>query len=371
MNILSDLYQNGEIANDGEDNIATIDTDKTKEEALAEKLAEENLSTEDFIAFLQSYAKTYDIKEDELESILKENQTDVEKVIGDFTIDEIVGAAYLDGLNPQVFADTTNTSLKFITELEYFTETLTKATNEEKLFKIVKNNFTKDDTNSSDQLIRSNYVGWKINIPGVDESGMDITEIKKDKYEYENLNFSVYAPAGQSLKDYKVVVEDGEGETTSYSGSMTEKKGEHYLYSFPIQKDKLTEKGYNIYVVAKAPKKRQNYAIGLKVSPDKNYVNTLVKEYENKFEEFKEKYPLLIKWIDTSDANPYRNGINLIDTRMVYLEPNGWQDLFPYNGFRSLDYNDNIDDTDIMKNRVSMFGNIKEDGQITWTISET
>ena len=69
-----------------------------------------------------------------------------------------MGAAYLDGLNPQVFADTTNTSLKFITELEYFTETLTRATNEEELFEIVKNNFTKDDTNSSDQLIRSNYV---------------------------------------------------------------------------------------------------------------------------------------------------------------------------------------------------------------------
>lgn len=372
LNILSDLYQNGEIANDGEDNIATIDTDKTKEEALAEKLAEENLSTEDFIAFLQSYVKSYDIKEEELEQILKESE--VEKVIADFTIDEIVAAAYLDELNPHVFADTTSPSFsneKFITELEYFTETLTRATNEEELFEIVKNNFTKDDTNSSDQLIRSNYVGWKINIPGVDESGMDITEIKKDKYKYDNLNFSIYAPVGQSLKDYKVVVEDGEGETTSYSGSMTEKKGEHYLYSFPIQKDKLTEKGYNIYVVAKAPKKRQNYAIGLKVSPDKNYVNQLLDEFYENFDELSQKYPFLIKWKDTSDANPYRNGINLIDTRMVYLEPNGWQDLFPYNEFRSLDYNDNITDTDNIKNTVSMFGNIDKNGQITWTISET
>ena len=372
FNILSDLYQNEEIANDGEEDTTTINTDQTKEEALAEKLAEENLSTEDFIAFLQSYVKSYDIKEEELEQILKESE--VEKVIADFTIDEIVAAAYLDELNPHVFADTTSPSFsneKFITELEYFTETLTRATNEEELFEIVKNNFTKDDTNSSDQLIRSNYVGWKINIPGVDESGMDITEIKKDKYKYDNLNFSIYAPVGQSLKDYKVVVEDGEGETTSYSGSMTEKKGEHYLYSFPIQKDKLTEKGYNIYVVAKAPKKRQNYAIGLKVSPDKNYVNQLLDEFYENFDELSQKYPFLIKWKDTSDANPYRNGINLIDTRMVYLEPNGWQDLFPYNEFRSLDYNDNITDTDNIKNTVSMFGNIDKNGQITWTISET
>ena len=374
FNILRDLYKNGEIANDSEEDTTTIKTDKTKEEVLAEKLAEENLSTEDFIAFLKSYVKSYDIKEDQLESLLKENQVEVEKVIGDFTIGEIVAAAYLEGLNPHIFAagdpsveDSDVAIEDFKTELEYYTETLTRATNEQKLFDIVRNS----QPGLTDQAIRNDYVGWMINIPGTDNSHNDITEIKKKKYEYDNLNFSIYAPAGQSLEKYRVVVEDGEDGTTSYSGSMTEKKGEHYIYSFSIPKNKLTEKGYNIYVVAKAPKKRQNYAIGLKVSPDKNYVNTLVKEYENKFEEFKEKYPLLIKWMDTSAANPYRQGINLIDTRMVYLEPKGWQDLFPYNGFRSLDYNDNVTDTDNIKNTVSMFGNIDENGQITWTISET
>ena len=383
FNILADLYKNAEIANDVEENpsekedLPKIDTEKSKDQVLAEKLAEEDLSTEDFIAFLQSYVKSYDIKEDQLESLLKENQVEVEKVIGDFTIEEIVAAAYIEGLNPHIFAGTNKAILeanfsneKFITELEYSAETLTRATNEDKFFEIVRSNSTDD---LSDQEIRNDYVGWKINIPGTDNSGNDITEFKKDKYEYDNLNFSIYAPAGQSLEDYKVVVEDGQDGTTDYSGSMTEKekKGEHYIYSFSIPKNKLTEKGYNIYVVAKEPKKRQNYAIGLKVSPDKNYVTELAENYKDKFEELKEKYPLLIKWMDTSDANPYRNGINLIDTRMIYSEPNGWQDLFPYNGFSSLDYNDNIDDTDIMKNRVSMFGNIKEDGQITWTISET
>ena len=374
VNILRDLYKNDEIANDSQEDTTTIKTDKTKEKALAEKLAEENLSTEDFITFLQSYVKSYDIKEDQLESLLKDKQAEVEKVIGDFTIDEIVAAAYLEGLNPHIFAADNPTVIEadfddvdFKTELEYYTETLTRATNEQKLFDIVRNS----QPSLTDQAIRNDYVGWKINIPGTDNSGNDITEFKKDKYEYDNLNFSIYAPAGQSLEDYKVVVEDGQDGTTDYSGSMTEKKGEHYIYSFSIPKNKLTEKGYNIYVVAKEPKKRQNYAIGVKISPDKNYVNELVKDFDKDFEELSQKYPFLIKWKDTSAANPYRNGINLIDTRMVYLEPKGWQDLFPYNGFRSLDYNDNIDDTDIMKNRVSMFGNIKEDGQITWTISET
>ncbi len=378
FNILADLYKNAEIENDGEENPSekeeSIDTEKTKEEALEEKLAEEDLSTEDFIAFLKSYVKSYDIKEDQLEALLKGNQVEVEKVIGDFTIDEIVAAAYLEGLNPHIFAGTNKAILdadfsneKFITELEYSAETLTRSTNEDKLFEIVK----KSQSNLSHQQIRSDYVGWKINIPGKDNSGNDITEIKKDKYEYDYMNFSIYAPAGQSLEDYRVVVEDGEGRPTSYSGSMTEKKGEHYLYKFSIPKDKLSEKGYNIYVVAKAEKKRQNYAIGLKIAPDKNYVTEIADNYKEKFEELKKKYPLLIKWIDTSAANPYRNGIELLDTRMVYLEPKGWQDLFPYNGFRSLDYNDNVTDTDNIKNTVSMFGNIDKDGNITWTISET
>ena len=370
FNILSDLYQNEEIATDGEEDTTTINTDQTKEEALAEKLAEENISAENFIAFLKSYAKTYDIEEDDLQAILTENKDEVEKVIGDFTIDEIVAASYLDELNPHVFADTTSPSFsneKFITELEYFTETLTRATNEKKLLEIVKSN----NPNLSDQEIRNDYVGWKINIPGVDKSGMDITEIKKDKYKYGNMNFSVYAPAGQSLEDYKVVVEDGEGGTTSYSGSMTEKKGDHYVFSFSIPKNQLTEKGYDIYVVAKAAKKRQNYAIGLKVAPDQNYINELVDKFDQNFDELSEKYPFLIKWKDTSAANPYRKGINLLDTRMVYVEPKGWQDLFPYNGFRSVDYNDNVTDTDLMKNTVSMFGNIDKEGDIKWTISET
>ena len=375
FNILSDLYKNAEIANDGEENTTTIDTEKSKEEALAEKLGEEDLSTEDFIAFLQSYVKTYDIKEDELESIIKDKQVEVEKLIGDFTIEEIVAAAYLDGFNPHVFAAEDNTNVidsgfaneDFKTELEYYTETLTKATNEQKLFDIVKSN----NSGLSDQQIRSDYVGWKINIPGTDNSGNDITKFKKDKYKYDNLNFSIYAPAGQSLEDYKVVVEDGDGGKTSYSGSMKERKGDHYVYSFSIPKAQLSKEGYNIYVVAKAPKKRQNYAIGLKVSPNKNYINELVDKFDKSFDELSKKYPFLIKWKDTSDANPYRQGINLIDTRMVYLEPNGWQDLFPYNGFRSLDYNDNVTDTDNIKNTVSMFGNIDENGNITWTISET
>lgn len=378
FNILADLYKNAEIANDSEENpsekeeLPKIDTEKSKDQVLAEKLAEEDLSTEDFIRFLQSYVKSYDLEEDDLQSILMDSKDQVEKVIGDFTIDEIVAAAYLEGLNPHIFAagdsiESDFADVDFKTELEYYTETLTRATNEQKLFDIVR----KTQPDLKDHAIRNDYVGWKINIPGTDESGNAITEFTNKKYEYDNLNFSIYAPAGQSLEEYQVVVEDGQGGSTIYSGEMTEKNGEHYLYSFSIPKDQLTVKGYNIYVVAKAPKKRQNYAIGLKVSPDKNYVLPLKKKYEDKFEELKREYPFLIKWMDTSAANPYVKGINLIDTRMVYLEPKGWQDLFPYNEFSSLDYNDNVTDTDNIKNTVSMFGNITEDGQITWTISET
>ena len=371
FNILRDLYKNAEIANDSEEDTTTIKTDKTKEEVLAEKLAEESLSTEDFIQFLQSYAKSYDLEEDDLQEILMDKQDQVEKVIGDFTIDEIVAAAYLSDLNPHVFADTSGPTFsdeKFITELEYFTETLTRATNEDKFFEIVRSNSTEE---LSEQQIRNDYVGWKINIPGKDDSGKNITEIKKEDYDYNNLNFSIYAPKDQGLENYQVVVEDENTGSIINKGELNQVQGSHYIYNFNIAKNQLSENGYNIYVVAKAPKKRQNYAIGLKVAPDKNYINEMVDDFNQDFDELSKKYPLLIKWKDTSAANPYRQGINLIDTRMVYLEPNGWQDLFPYNGFRSVDYNDNVTDTDNIKNTVSMFGNIDKNGNIKWTISET
>lgn len=385
FNILAEIYYSGEDlgldvldTKDSEESLPTIEATKTKEEALAEKLEEDNLDVEKFITFLHSYVKEYDLDEDALENILRENETEVKSIIGEFTIDEIVLSVFLKNIEPNVLATDPNSvnvvdsgfaNERFITELEYFTETLTRGSNINKLYEIARTN--KGDENTSEQLIRNKYVGWRINLPGVDKSGMDIREIKKDKYKYDNMEFSIYAPIDQGLKNYKVVVEDGNNQLVNISNVTTKTDESHYIYGFTIPKNELTEAGYNIYVVAEAAEKRQNYAVGVRVSPDKNYVKTFVDSFDERYEELERKYPFLLKWKDTSAGNPYREGINLLDTRMVYLEPTNWQDMFPYNGFRSVDYNDNTTDTDILKNTVSMFGNITENGNITWTISET
>lgn len=385
FNILAEIYYSGSDlgldvldSNQSEEIPAEIDSSKTKEEVLEEKLAEDNLDVEKFITFLHSYVKEYDLDEDALENILRENETEVKSIIGEFTIDEIVLSVFLKNIEPNVLATDPNSvnvvdsgfaNERFITELEYFTETLTRGSNIDKLYDIARTN--KGEENTSDQIIRNKYIGWRINLPGVDNSGMDIREIKKDKYKYDNMEFSIYAPIDQGLKNYKVVVEDGNGQSVNISNVTTKTDGSHYIYGFTIPKNELTEAGYNIYVVAEAAEKRQNYAVGVRVTPDQNYVKTFVDSFDERYEELERKYPLLLKWKDTSAGNPYNNGINLLDTRMVYLEPTNWQDMFPYNGFRSVDYNDNTTDTDISKNTVSMFGNITENGNITWTISET
>ena len=376
FNILSDLYQNEEIANDGEEDTTTINTDQTKEEALAEKLAEENISAENFIAFLKSYAKTYDIEEDDLQAILTENKDEVEKVIGDFTIDEIVAAAYHEGLNPQILAADENANTpsidfsneKFMTELEYKSESLSRADNIDTLTEIVR----RFDPSSSDQQITDAYVGWRINLPGSDPTGWDLQELKSEKYNFKNLGISLYAPDDQGLRNYYVrITEAGSGRVIS-SGYMKQ-NGSHLTYGTDILKAKLPSDGINIDVVAEAPVKRQSYTIGLRVTPDNNYISDLADKFKGKYEELKQKYPLLIKWMDTDQADAFKPGLNLVDTRMVYLEPASLQEKTPYTPYISKEYTDNNTDTDtgIGKNTFTMYGNIYDDENLEWTISET
>ena len=376
FNILSDLYQNEELANDGEEDTTTINTDQTKEEALAEKLSEENISTEDFIAFLKSYAKTYDLEEDDLQAILMDKQDEVEKLIGDFTIDEIVAAAYHEGLNPQILAADENANTpsidfsneKFMTELEYKSESLSRADNIDTLTEIVR----RFDPSSSDQQITDAYVGWRINLPGSDPTGWDLQELKSEKYNFKNLGISLYAPDDQGLRNYYVrITEAGSGRVIS-SGYMKQ-NGSHLTYGTDILKAKLPSDGINIDVVAEAPVKRQSYTIGLRVTPNNNYISDLANKFKEKYEELQQKYPLLIKWKDTAQADVFKPGLNLVDTRMVYLEPERLQDQTPYTPYISKEYTDNNMDTDIGigKNTFTMFGNIDDGGNLEWTISET
>lgn len=341
--------------------------EKTPDKLAAEKLAEDGITIEDFQNYMYELEEKYNLTNEDADRIYTENAEAIQKLIEKYREENTIEEAR----NNFAVLDGGFSNERFITEIQYITTQLTSAENESKLKSLAQEYY--NDNNPID-IIRNKYVGWKINLPGKEELGRDIQELKTSgKYDFNALDFSLYAPAGQSLANYKVVIEDAGNGKVLARGIMTE-TGSMMTYGTSISKSSLPDAGLNIYVIAEAPVKRKEYNVGLKVSPDQNYVMALKNAFEEKFEELKKRYPLLIKYINTDQAEPYKNGINLIDTRMVFKEPaqDLYQQMSNSTPFLSTEYNENNTDTNtgIGNNRLSVFGNLNQSGSLTWTVSE-
>ena len=341
--------------------------EKTPAKLAADKLQEKGVTIEDFQNYMYELEEKYNLTNEDADKIYTENAEAIQKLIEKYREENTIAEAR----NNFAVLDGGFSNERFITDLQYITTQLSSAENESKLKSLAKEYY--NDNNAID-IIRNKYVGWKINLPGKEELGRDIQELKTSgKYDFNALDFSLYAPAGQSLANYKVVIEDAGNGNVLSKGIMTE-TGTMMTYGTSISKSSLPDAGLNIYVIAEAPVKRKEYNVGLKVSPDQNYVMALKDSFEDKFEELKKRYPLLIKYINTDQSEPYKNGINLIDTRMVFKEPakGQYQQMSNTTPFLSTEYNDNNTDTNTKngKNRLSVFGNLDHNGALTWIVSE-
>ncbi|WP_394012210.1 SpaA isopeptide-forming pilin-related protein [Anaerococcus cruorum] len=342
-------------------------TEKSVDQLVKEKLNEEGITIEDFQNYMYELEGKYSLTDEDAARIYGDNAEAIQALVQSYREDNTIS----DASNSFAVLDSGFSNENFITEIQYITTQLTSASNESKLQSLVQKYY--GDSNPID-IIRNKYVGWKINLPGQEPGGRDIQELKTNgKYDFNALDFSLYAPSNQSLANYKVVIEDAGNGNVIATGIMSE-TGHYMTYGTSISKSSLPDSGLNIYVIAEAPVKRKEYNIGLKVSPDKNYVMALKEAFEEKFEELTKKYPLLIKYINTDQSEPFKNGINLVDTRMVYKEPSDatYQRMSNSTPFISTEYNDNNTNTDIGigKNRVSIFGNLNQSGNLIWTVSE-
>lgn len=342
-------------------------TEKSVDQLVKEKLNEEGITIEDFQNYMYELGEKYNLTDEDAARIYGDNAEAVQALVQSYREDNTIS----DASNSFAVLDSGFSNENFITEIQYITTQLTSASNESKLQSLVQKYY--GDSNPID-IIRNKYVGWKINLPGQEPGGRDIQELKTNgKYDFNALDFSLYASSGQSLANYKVVIEDAGNGNVLANGIMTE-TGTMMTYGTSIPKSLLPNAGLNIYVIAEAPVKRKEYNLGLKVSPDQNYVMALKEAFEEKFEELTKKYPLLIKYINTDQSEPFKNGINLVDTRMVYKEPSDvtYQRMSNSTPFISTEYNDNNTNTDtgIGKNRVSIFGNLNQSGNLIWTVSE-
>ena len=136
---------------------------------------------------------------------------------------------------------------------------------------------------------------------------------------YTNLYYTLYMGAKDGLKQFKFKASTDKNKLDETGGYTTAGINATYLYQGfgNIAKDKL---GETLYIRVKAPLDKDSevhdqYSLGIRVNPDQNYIDNLLKDFNNDFE----RLPVLIKWkIGDRQADIYKDRpLNLLDERIV------------------------------------------------------
>lgn len=177
------------------------------------------------------------------------------------------------------------------------------------------------------QYYQNGKINWDIKI--------NTSEAKLDYLNYNSLALALYAPENQGLKDYKVTIKDYKGsefstnqkgltESTSsskrdiLSGNMIQ-NGNLFTLNREFYKSELPEQMY-IHVEA-TPKDKapvyQMYDLGLRLTPDTNYISDIIADFKNDFNKLLAMMPWILPYKSGDEAlEKFNNGFNLIDTRL-------------------------------------------------------
>lgn len=202
------------------------------------------------------------------------------------------------------------------------------------------------------------YVEWDIEV--------DTAPLLKSGVNFDNLNVTVFAQSKQGItslafnanKDKKVV------EGTNGYNYTTEKDG-LISQSMSIAKTQLGDK---LYIKVKAPIDTEDvfdtYSIGLRINPDNNYVNDMVKSFEGKFNSL----PTVFKWMEGIDqARQFANApFNLVETMIparIGIRDNFTNERFYYDTTRTITA-DRVTDKRVDWYALDLirFGETKDDG---------
>ena len=221
------------------------------------------------------------------------------------------------------------------------------------------------------QYYQNGKINWDIKI--------NTSEAKLDYLNYNSLALALYAPENQGLKDYKVTIKDYKGsefstnqrgltESTSsskrdiLSGNMIQ-NGNLFTLNREFYKSELPEQMY-IHVEA-TPKDNapvyQMYDLGLRLTPDTNYIADIIADFKNDFNKLLAMMPWILPYKSGDEAlEKFNNGFNLIDTRLPADAQYGKSTADKYIAKSYAD-----------KSR-SIFGQyINDTDKIKWTVSET
>lgn len=221
------------------------------------------------------------------------------------------------------------------------------------------------------QYYQNGKINWDIKI--------NTSEAKLDYLNYNSLALALYAPENQGLKDYKVTIKDYKGsefstnqkgltEATSsskrdiLSGNMIQ-NGNLFTLNREFYKSELPEQMY-IHVEA-TPKDQapvyQMYDLGLRLTPDTNYISDIIADFKNDFYKLLAMMPWILPYKSGDEAlEKFSNGFNLIDTRLPADAQYGKSTADKYIGKSYAD-----------KSR-SIFGQyVNDTDKIKWQVSET
>ena len=187
----------------------------------------------------------------------------------------------------------------------------------------LKNSSGNDITDpTKEQTLEGAYVEWDI------EVDTDKLIDPKNPLEFNNLNLTVFGSSKQGLKNISYRFANGEDAIATAPAQSTSDLGELLTGNSSIAKDKL---GQKLYIKVRGEidpnQLHESYSIGFRINPDKNYIDKLLKDIIDKYNNIPLPPPL--KWLKgVEDAKRFAEvPFNLAETN-IPATFNGLSDRF-------------------------------------------
>lgn len=247
---------------------------------VSEKLQEEGITIEDFQNYMYELEDKYDLSNEDVDRIYTDNEE---------TIKNLISKAQEEKTTGDVFA---------VQEQSKFRKTY-----------LYDMNYTSHQTYNP---YTDGLVTWDIVV--------QTHEINLDYLNFNNVGLSLYMPDNQNLDDLKVSVE---GFTSS--GTFTKTGDNSLVYNLNIPKTNLPDE-LKIKVtgrpslgatVSDSDPQYNSYDLGLRITPDNNYIKDVFDEFEKDWEKLVSLMPWIIPYRSgTAAAEKFKNGFNVVDTRL-------------------------------------------------------
>lgn len=267
-------------------------SDKTPDELAKDKLAEEGITIADFQSYMYELEEKYNLTDEDAARIYGDNAE---------AIQSLAEKAQEEKTTGDIFAVQEKGSYQtaYPYSIEYDVETS------------VRDGDGKPISAAIPSAGQNPEVWWDITL--------DTSKVKDPNLNYDNLYYTLYMGAKDGLDRFKYKVSTRSIAEDDTRGFDTASERSDFLYQGydNIRKKDLGDK---LYIRVKATidddsEVHDQYSLGIRINPDKNYINNILNEFLAKYEAI----PTPLKWkVGDGKADIYRDRpYNLLDERIV------------------------------------------------------